>query len=326
MNKIFNLHTLYAGLFIATALLFASCSDDDSYDFPGDSNSRIYIANSVDAKVSTYAVTKTPVGAIGVVSLKIPVHCTQKMQSEVKVTVAMDTSLISAYNEKNSTSYLSVPDGSVTLEHATLTIPANSFVSADSVTVSISKSEIVKLTDKGKYLIPVVIKSTDGANSAVSTNMNSTYMLVTIATDADNIWDAATSIDITGSLVSDRSGWTVAMSATSTYTYGSSSNMFDGNASYPSYWSQRFTGSVDMIVDMGKTYSNITGLYIKTMISGSTISTSLDGAIWSEQGKVSGTGTSIVFYGSIDARYIKWTTNKTGSYYMYAYEFNAYIK
>ena len=327
MKNLLNFKTLYSGLFIITTILFASCSSDENYDFPGDSKSRIYIPASAGTNVTTYQVIHTPVGSSGNVSLKFPVRCTQRMKSNVKVTVALDNSLIAAYNAKNEAKYAQVPDGVVNFENGTVTIPADSLASVDSVTVSLSKDALPKLKEAGGYLIPVVIKSADGYNSAVSTNMNATYLAIDILKDVDNIWDSATDNNITGSKVTDRSGWSATYDANGgdlNYVDGSPISMFDGIESWSSEWDCYFSKNPSMIIDLGKEY-NITALFMSPTysIKNSTFSLSNDGKTWSKQGEVLSEVNNVIFYSPVTARYIKWDLAES---YWSIYEFNIYAK
>jgi len=249
------------------------------------------------------------------------------MNSDAKITVALDNSLIDAFNTKNGTSYVQVAAGSVTIEHSTVTIPADSLISKDSVTVSVPKEALPNLTESGGYLIPVVIRSAEGANSAVSINMSLTYMAVTISTDKDNIWDTATSSDIIGSLVSSRTSWSATLNLNGGTQYsmsGSADKMFDGIDSYSSRWYCYASKNPTITIDLGKEY-NITGLYISptSPARNSIFSLSKDGQTWSEQGKVTSSVNNIIFYSAVTARYIKWDL---GTYYWSIYEFNIYAK
>ncbi len=326
MKKILKFKTLYIGLLIVMGTLLACCSSEETYDFPGDSKSRVYIVAD-GGNITTYQVTHTPVGSVGNITLKLPVHCTQRMKNNAKVTIALDNSLITEYNKKRGTNYAQVPDGAVILKGETVTIPADSLASVDSVFISVSKDVLPKLTETGGYLIPVIIKSAEGDNSAVSTNMSAIYLAVNVAKDVDNIWDSATDNDIAGNKVADRSGWSATYDTNGgdlAYSDGSPASMFDGVENWNSEWYCYFSKNPSMIIDLGKEY-NITALSLSPTysIKNTIFSSSNDGKTWSNQGKVLSAVKNVVFYSPVIARYIKW--DLAGPYWS-IYEFNIYAK
>lgn len=67
---------------------------------------------------------------------------------------------------------------------------------------------INELRDVNGYLIPIRITAVEGENCKIVDKMSTTYVIVNVKEDTDNIYDDAADELVTGTLVSDRSGWT----------------------------------------------------------------------------------------------------------------------
>lgn len=309
---------LLPALVLATAS-FSACSDDEEYDFPGDSRTLVY---ALDFSGS-YKVVQTPAGAMGAMSVPVTAKINGRSTSDIKVVVAVDNSLIDAYNEENGTSYLPLPAEALVLDKTELTIPAGEMMSADTVTVSLTDNqEILKtLNDDNGYIIPVRLASVSGGGAALATSIKSiSYLTIGITNDAVN--HEGTLEDSKGTPVDDWTGWSV------TETDGNLSGwerMFDGNAK--NYWSAGYNTKT-VTIDMGKTYKfdAIQAYYASSwgsytygsLYGGMRISISSDGTNWSNVGEINGNSwlrfPNVIFYGYLEARYVRFTRDSSFSF------------
>lgn len=309
---------LLPALVLATAS-FSACSDDEEYDFPGDSRTLVYAADFS----GSYKVVQTPAGAMGAISVPVTAKTNGRAASDIKVVVAVDNSLIDAYNEENGSSYLPVPAEAIVLDKTELTIPAGQMMSADTATISLTDNQdILKtLNDDNGYIIPVRLVSVSGGGAALATSVKSiSYLTIGITNDAVN--HDGTLEDSKGTPVDDWTGWSV------TETDGNLSGwerMFDGNAK--NYWSSGYNTKT-VTIDMGKTYKfdaiqayygSSWGSYTYGSLYGGTkIAISTDGTNWSNIGEIEGSSWSrsnnVIFYGYVEARYIKFSRESTFSF------------
>ncbi|MBQ4146462.1 MAG: DUF1735 domain-containing protein, partial [Prevotella sp.] len=83
----------------AAALTFGSCSSDDKYDVEGNPDNLIYFkAGEINSNVFTADVRHTPVGDFSNLTIKIPVFVQHPVSNATRVSVALDNSLVEAYN------------------------------------------------------------------------------------------------------------------------------------------------------------------------------------------------------------------------------------
>ncbi len=313
MNQKLVYKYLFIIILIAGSSQFYSCKDDEQFDFPGDNMNRVffpienYTVNTYDRYV--FSVKHTPLGSSGdQITIATPVRSAQAVSADVRVSLAIDNSLTEAYNAAKGTNYSRIPDGMVDLNTGQLTIRLGQQSSADSLKFSVSAEKYSQLTDSA-YLVPLAITSVAGAdNAAVSSNRNILYIV--IRTSQTNVYDNTVLNDMTGSLLSDRSGWSATLNAS--LDYGTFSNMFDGRTN--TYWYISPSKKVSLAVDLNNTYPGITGIRIHTSsttyaLTAVTISTSADGNSWIPQGLATLSASSayqyIKFYSPVSARYIK---------------------
>lgn len=327
--KIIYKNILYCVGLCALFMSLMSCGDNETYDFEGDSMNRVFLRNTQN----NFKVIHTAIGSISMVDYKTPVFSTRKAKTTIKAMVSVDNSYVSKYNTAKGTNYGTIPLEDIDLVNSTLTIPKDSMASSDSVNIKIKSSALDKLTEAA-YLIPIKISEASGGNAAASTNMNVTYVIVT--TETNNINDAATETDIRGALVSDRSTWTAISSPTNSTT----SRLFDGNNSTYFSLSSYTTSNADLTltIDMSKSFKisglnlNYRGNAASSYFSGVSVYVSQDNTTWTEVGKLTATKLYTVFYGSYEARYVKFVKKATlyyGSYYyttIYLSEFNVYAE
>ena len=318
MKNIKNL--FYIGVLALCTASLAACSDEETYDFPGDSYNRVYMPD----KSGTYKIVQTPISSISNLKFETSLKCTQKASDAIKATVEIDNSMIAAYNEQHKTNYEEMPASALAIENATMTIPAGDMASMDTLRLTMSQDEslVSTLRSPNGYLIPLRLTTTTGGASQPSTNVFSTYLVVTVT--EDNVNHEAVESDITGALVANQTGWSATTNGT-VDTWGDPiETLFDGDTSSYCYISA--SGELNLDINMGKSYtfdaitlyygySSSWGNYeYGCLTAGMTIFTSKDGTTWQSAGEITG-GTSkfCMFYAPLTAQYVRLVKPK-GSY------------
>lgn len=345
MKNIFQHRFAFIGLFVALcAISFSSCSDDESYDFPGNSG-KVYvrmqssnmvnsIANVLDMKVS-----KTKFGTFGGGSVSFPVRSTVPVKGETSVTLGIDNSLIDAYNAKNGTECKALDASIFTLSEQNLVIGNGQMRSEKELEIAIAPAKINSL-ELGDYLVPVRLMGVTGAME-VSAEWSVVYLHVSVVDDPYGI------------PMADRANWEV-VDFSSQEVNGENapaSNVLDGDNS--SIWHTEWSNSQPnpphhITIDMG-TVRHMAGFQYVTRSSGAgcpmelVVEISTDNAVWNEVGRYG--QDELVFGGNAeckkffdelkDARYFRLVINKAGqqywgnniytSYYTCLAEINAYI-
>ena len=323
----------YIGMFAICVLGFAACGDDETYDVYGDPYNRVYILDNS----KEYKIVQTPVSTVSNVDFTWEARCSKKASGDIRVTVAVDNSLIDAYNEEHDTEFEALPVEAVVLENAEMTIPAGEMVVADAVHLKLTDDANVLSTLKSAkgYITPLRLVSAEGGNSQLSTNMLAPSFL-TITVTEDNMNHEAIQYTGTGTLVADQTGWTATTNGTVQSWYDPIESIFDGNGETYCYISNR-SGDLWLDVDMGKPYS-FDGIRMMSssyygdsgsFSAGMTVSTSDNGTDWKAQGEIESDAEDCVFYAPLTARYIRITVPNAGGWYGASLEcgvFNVYAK
>ena len=297
----------YISLWIGTALLlctgFASCSDEETYDFPGDPYNRVYTTDhSSDGKI-----VKTPIGVVSFLECNIPAKCNRKADSDIAVTFSIDNSLIDSYNEANGTECMPFPADLLEIENTTIIIPKGEMISSEEFIIRLTDNEAkLNTVDKNNlYLVPVRISQISGGNAALATSVSSiSYFKISMTEKLIN--EDATSCKGTLLSVDDRADWTVSyINNTSDVTVTTIRNAFNDNE----YNACGLTSSsaFDAVIDMGKTYSFdgfVTSYYSRTFLDSGPVFYSVDGTTWIELGVSSKVNTYL--FAPISARYLKY--------------------
>ena len=320
-------------MFAICVLGFAACGDDETYDVYGDPYNRVYILDNS----KEYKIVQTPVSTVSNVDFTWEARCSKKASGDIRVTVAVDNSLIDAYNEEHDTEFEALPVEAIVLENAEMTIPAGEMVVADAVHLKLTDDANVLSTLKSAkgYIIPLRLVSAEGGNSQLSTNMLAPSFL-TITVTEDNMNHEAIQYTGTGTLVADQTGWTATTNGTVQSWYDPIESIFDGNGETYCYISNR-SGDLWLDVDMGKPYS-FDGIRMMSssyygdsgsFSAGMTVSTSDNGTDWKAQGEIESDAEDCVFYAPLTARYIRITVPNAGGWYGASLEcgvFNVYAK
>ena len=298
----------------------ASCGDDEHYDFPGDPYNKVYMAN----RDASFEVVSTPVSTTFSLDYEVWLKCTRRAAAEIHATVAVDNSLVDAYNDAHGTSFAPLPEGILVFDKEYVTIKPDTLAAAEPLRITVTEdaAALSQLSDKNGYLIPLCIVSSEGADARPSIDRSTVYLTVSVSLELIN--PEATEDEIRGTLVTDQSGWSATTTGQLYEWYGPIESLFDGDPSSTVYIMG--DNEIDLDVDMGREYSfdAITCYYTSTswggdlivsgsMSDGTKIAVSSDGATWNAIGTIeTGASAYCVFYEPITARYIRLTVPAGG--------------
>lgn len=323
-------------LFSLIATSFLSCSDDETYTFPGNSG-KVYVrlqssnmvnsvANVVDAKIA-----KTPVDIFGDAVVAFPIRSTMPVGGSLTATFGIDNSLVEAYNAKHETEYQKVDESMLVINGQNLTIEKGQMESAEMVEVKVDPAKMEAL-EVGDYLVPIKLMSATGGMT-VSENWNTVYLHIAVSNDPGSMPFA------------DRTGWTIA-DCSSEEVYGENapaSNALDGD--WSSFWHTEWAYNAPnpphhITIDMGKV-GVFAGFQYVTRSSGRgvpqelVVEASLDNETWEEVDSYTSdelpSGGSAEFKTLFDefkeARYFRLTITKVrnGDHFTCLAEVNAYV-
>lgn len=329
------------GLFAMVGFLGVQSCDDENYDVKGNPDNLIYFAPSkvhldnMSNAVESFTVVSTPVGYFGdEVFAKFGVSITSPMNGVSTVNAAIDNDLVESFNTKMGTKYKSCPVA--VLQRATVSISDGEYASSDSIEVVIPRDKYSTLTEKGTYLVPVRLES--ATLGKVSVIKNIAYVIINL--EEKLIKEDASSSDIMGAKVSNRSVWTATTTDSSVDANGIA-RVFDGNTGTGATFSNKENPT--FIVDM-HAVNEVTALYFKNTSSsrstnynfkGIGIELSTDGNTWVNAGTAAPVVENksdqyIIFYGAISARYIRlslqWNYGSYGAYYRKFNELDVYAE
>ncbi len=281
----------------------------------------------------TGSIAHTPSGSFNGVNAAFDVYTPVFSASGYTVTASVDNSLIDAYNSANGTSHKSIDESLIKIANNPATIEANANKTTEQLKVSL-EGDLSTLTDKSGYLIPV----TFSANGAVTSSSRGVVYI--IVTPVEELFRKNFAFeDIGGSLVEDRSGWTIEGESdlyTESYQHES---LLDGDGNtYVRTWG----GPVVFKIDFGKEL-DVTAVsllprqdnpwYASYHPYSIQIEYSEDGNIYTELGTAMQANGEIVsfngaafaaLYGSQKMRYIRITASYNSN--MGTAEFNVYSK
>lgn len=277
-------------------------------------------------------------GSFGGATASFNAMVTHASDAGYDVVAVVDNSFIADYNAEHGTSYVALPSANVEISGMITNIAAGAMQSSQAVTVSL-KGDVSELTDRNGYLVPVKLATSGAVTSA---KRGVVYLAVDVVESDAVLMDGFSPASISGSVVEDRSGWTIIECdeggvydpATTGY-----SNLFDGSTTtYVRTWG----GPVSFTVDLGKEYE-MTGLQITARTDNNTyagyqpnsvmIMASLDNAVFTEIGTASKTDGTLVsekpsswaaFYTPQKVRYLKIEASYGSN--MGTAEFNIYAK
>lgn len=178
-----NIFRYFAYSFVAVAALtLGSCGDDEKYDFEGNPDNLVYFkAGEINSNVFTADVRHTPVGDFSNLTIKIPVYVQHPVSNATRVTVALDNSLVDAYNAEKGTSYPVLPEAALELQKASVTLAANEYSSTDSIEAQLAENLLGTLTEP-EYMTAFRIVDVNG-NGKASEERGAIYVKVQTSND-----------------------------------------------------------------------------------------------------------------------------------------------
>lgn len=298
---------------------YTSVSELDVYTIES-TDPTLYMLTGENNVLTGKLVHKKGVGSTCDFDATFNVYTTVSSESGYEATLAVDNSLIAAYNEQNGTSYAAVPDENLQIENASITIAAGENVSAEEVHVSLT-GDLSGMNAKGGYLVP--LKLSAGSGTVVSESRGVVWAVISVE---NNLIRAISSKD-------DMIGFAAGGSSSWIADCGDGSNLFDGNNS-TAVSDLESAGNV-ITIDM-KSSHMVTGLHFYTYSLGNlSISYSADGDVWETAGTVAEgedvfTGSTwrpgdyyMAFADYLEARYLRLSFDFSG-WYHYLYEMEVY--
>jgi len=164
MKAKFNIISML--MLLVAGFVFTACSDGDDFDW---NKSGLFVSGTENNPVVKFSVEDTPS------TYNITVQSTHKVESDVTITLAIDTSLVAKYNAENATNYYPIPLDAVVLENPVVTISAGSAISTTAIVKLVSTESFV---EGRTYVIPVTISNVSGASEDVIGSSKTVYLRV----------------------------------------------------------------------------------------------------------------------------------------------------
>lgn len=273
-------------------------------------------------------------GSISGVNASFNAMTTHASDAGYSVTAAVDNSLVGAYNTAHNTDYAQIDPAFVEISGVPCEIAAGANKSEGQISVALT-GDLSKLTNKKGYVIPVKLSA---SGSVTSEKRGIVYITVSVEESDAKFMSGFSASDILGTLVADRSGWSILTCDDGGIYSGSYTDLFDGSRdTYLRTWG----GPISFTVDFGQEY-DMTGLEI-TARSGHyeymqpniiTIFGSLDNDTYTKLGEISYSDGTLLrttptsyaaLYAAEKVRYLKVEADYGGSN-MGTGEFNIYVK
>lgn len=329
MMKYFKIKNIAICITLLGMLTFYACSDNDSFDVNGDPYNRVYIVD----RANSYKIIQTGMSSIVDMKYELPLKCSKKASGNIRGTIEVDNSLIEAYNKEHGTNYEAMPASALIIENSVMNIPTGAMVATDTLRITMTKDQSILsgLSSEKGYLVPLRLTSVEGGDSHISSNLVSAYLIVNISDNVVN--HDATQSNITGTLVTDQTGWSATTNATVSGSYQPLSYLFTPATSSYCYMYNTSADGLILSINMNKPYTfDAITLHRSTstasLTSGMVIYTSNDGITWKSIGELTKSSTFCVFYEPITTQYIRIIKPKaaSGNTTLYASRFNIYAK
>lgn len=153
-------------ILLCLAATFYSCSGDDKFD--PDKNYLLFTGTDINPVVG-FQLDDTPS------TQYITTSSTRKLDEDVVVTYEIDNDALTAYNEKNKTTYFAVPGSSIKLLTTSDTINAGKAAS-NGVGVQIISTE--DWVEGRIYVVPVSIKSVTGGDVEIMNSSKTVFLRI----------------------------------------------------------------------------------------------------------------------------------------------------
>lgn len=265
----------YLALMAIASICFVSCSKEEMGSAPS-----VYLRSHFEQVSWDYKYL--PDGTLEAVDpkLKISVNLTKESTTPVTVRLAIDPSLLDAYNIEHETDLALLPSEAAIINE--ITIPAGEIVTFDEVTIN---SE--KLTPGEAYVLPIRIQtaSSTAQEIAISTNTNSALIRVLPNAQINNIYSELKEVD--GTKV-NRQNWVATASDIYSASY-ESGNAIDSDLN--TSWRGKANTNSTFTIDLNEVKTikavQLVSLYqldYRYNPSKLSIETSVDGSTWMSYG------------------------------------------
>lgn len=309
MKSIFK----YSAVIALMVFGLASCEELPDYQTTIDAAPDFIYVNPQGGDIFSAVVVHRPEGSTGSYTAEFQVKYNSTRHEEVAAAVVYAPDLVAEYNLKNGTSYAVLAKDYFTLENDTVTVPADTTASRDTVRIRLNESADLAALTEPAYLAPFTITS---KGAEVSENLGTVWFAVN--TEVNILRKITSANDVEGM----QAGETVLWSA----DCNNFANLFDGNTS--TSVSFAYNADNELIVDM-KNVNKVTGLKLNTYnINNVGIEYSENGETWKQAGRPSAgeyvfTGSSsatgtwcVALAEAVSARYIKLSFRMANSRYL----------
>lgn len=154
------------GVLAIASLLLTSCRSDGGFDYD---HSALYLSGTEENPVVKFVVEDTPA------SYAVTVQSTEKVASDVNLTLAIDRAKVEEYNKTNKTNFFAIPEGAVELDNSQVTISEGNAISS-AATVKVVSTEAFE--EGATYMIPVTIQNVSGSMTDVIEGSRTIFLRV----------------------------------------------------------------------------------------------------------------------------------------------------
>ncbi len=209
----------------------------------------VYFSCGKDNVLESTLHTSAQFGNLFFDKLSFGLYVSPASDAEITGTVALDNSLVEAFNKEHGTAYATLPEENVSLSGAELTIAAEASASASQAVFTLT-GDLSGLTDSNGYVVPFKLSSA----AQVSGKRNVVYVLVKPQALSSIIKPVQSSGDMVGSQIANatRKNFTADVS--------SAASLFDNNTR--SYVAFDPSAANAVTIDMKDTY-NFSGLGLR---------------------------------------------------------------
>lgn len=295
-------HTAAAFALVAS---LTACEEFEDFSQTVDGASKLAYVNAGADNFFSTTIAHRPTGSSGSFSTEFVVRSNTPVHGDATVSLVYDAQLVESYNAEHETAYAALPEEYLTIENASLALPANAVQTEEPVKISLSaEADLAALTERC-YLAALRLNAT---GIGASEELGAIYLLV--ETEINLIRPIESADDMVGFPAGDRTQWTA--------DCGSYANLFDGKTDTSVDFSR---GENVLTVDM-KENRMVTGLrFSGDDISTFTLEYSLDGKNWEQggtpaEGEACSTGSAYyaAVYDYIEARFLRLTFTMQGYY------------
>ena len=154
-------------LLLVVGGLFTACdSEGDKFDY---NKVGLLITGTEQVPVQRFTVDELPA------AYAVTVKATRRCEQPVAVKLAIDTSLVRAYNKEHGTAYYPVPASCVTLENGVVTIQQGEALSSSAQVKVVSTDDLI---EGATYVIPVTICEVQGDGGEVIESSRTIFLQI----------------------------------------------------------------------------------------------------------------------------------------------------